>query len=742
MSLIQRFLQCSLKIQIYIGISLLSIACFFFIFSFSLAFILVYQSKIYNLKKQYFDEINQKTIKDFLLFQNLCLHQYEQLIKLFNYKTYSYLYPVDLYLQLIQDNSIPRDPSLIEKYNPNVNYPIMNRNQKIFFFCGHELQSECDFIYDKVEFNARLALLQGRVMDEFRVSFYGDFPILDEYLYHLLVYKTVFSANLDRIKQYYIGAKYMDTVQYMDARIRTHYQKYKKYFDDYVDKKLNFLDIMFSAKYYVFSDYAELIKNNAKEEYLSQYLKKQSINFHYLNFSIDSSILFDGSEYSDSYYICQNTITDNFVDFLLIKLSRIINLISIPSDSTTNKVTSRSLCLFLMIKQYIQIKKEITSNDVEKLENFLNEKKATFNIDQCKLEKYMMKEEIYNDLDDYEFNKFFDLEYQLTTVMYSLLENDQTSEYFSFKFSFPDFNSLYNFKPSYFIFDQLNLYSFISNINMIIVEQKIGNFYLQARMFCILCLVYLWILTIFIIAVISTKVVSDILKPINKLQMSIESKLNPINKNENEKNIFEFKIDDTINSFFEVCKKIIEGDIKSDNELFSSDALNTNNTNSNINSNLITNHRLIADLKKNSEKENFQEKNIYIYDKYYFIRKDKRKKSRARLISNDSSELNDKNKNKIEEDNIDIYKDLFLFSELVSGEKEANQNQKGKKNNNKMLISLDHGSKIDHKNKNKKSNIIDNKYITYHWYKEAKENFANTILNYYDNKEYSNFFCK
>ena len=740
MSLIQKYLQLPLKIQIHVGITLLSTFSYFFMFTLYLSFLAVYQNKYYNLKKQYFDDLNQKIIKDYLIFQNLCLHQFEQLIKLFNYKTYTYLDSVDLYLQLIKDEAFPIDKSLVEIYEPGKYYESMiYKGKSVFFFCYDESDEVCDFIYEKVEFNSRLALLQETVMNNFRVSFYGDFQILDEYVYLLLRYKALFSSNITRIWHFLNETETINKTQNIDEKLKNHYEQYKKFFIDYANNKLHFINIMFITKYKLFSDYAELVKNNTNEQYISEYLKNQSKHFHYLNFSQDTSIVYDGSDYKDSYYICKNTIAVGFIDFLFAKLSRFFNVVSIPIDYNTKKLISKNLCLFFMIKQYIQIKKEMSSDDLKKIQSFINEQKGDLNIEQCKLEKYIMKDETNNKLESSEINKFFDLEYQLKSVMYTAFKNQANSEYLSYKFSFPDFNSLYYFKPNYLIFDQLNIYSFVSNINMIHIEEEIRSFYKKTRLFCVLCLIYIGIISAFTIGIIASKVEEAITKPINKLQLSIESKMNPLIKKENEQNIFEFKYDDTINDFFGICKKFIEGDIKSDNELFSNDILNDNN-NKNINSNLITDHKLIAYLKKSFEKENLQEKNIYMFDKYYFIRKDKRKKSKTRLISNGSSEMNEKNKNKIEENNIDTYKDLFLFSELITGEKEKNQNLKVKKTN-KTLITQDHGSKIDQNIKNKKT-VITNKYITYHWYKEAKETFANAILNYYDNKEYNNFLCK
>ena len=91
MSIGKIFLTLSLKTQIYFALFLLTLFCFclMFIFILILTYELISTKKIN--KKKYFYDLQYKIHISNIFFQNICILQYEQLMKIVNIQVYYFV---------------------------------------------------------------------------------------------------------------------------------------------------------------------------------------------------------------------------------------------------------------------------------------------------------------------------------------------------------------------------------------------------------------------------------------------------------------------------------------------------------------------------------------------------------------------------------------------------------------------------------------------------------------------------
>ena len=91
MSCKRTLLQLPLNIQIYIFISAISIIVFYSTIFISESLTASHVHYLMSTHKNYYYNIKQYIIESEIFFMNLCILQYELLVKLFNYQYYSYL---------------------------------------------------------------------------------------------------------------------------------------------------------------------------------------------------------------------------------------------------------------------------------------------------------------------------------------------------------------------------------------------------------------------------------------------------------------------------------------------------------------------------------------------------------------------------------------------------------------------------------------------------------------------------
>ena len=128
MSLIERFLKLPLKFQINLSLIFILLITIILVFSFSEALILMNYSYIKSERKKYFLNMEQSLIENDINFINICLLQYENIIKLFNSQIYHYLNNETIVQDFYEKNKIPLNLSrnkivVIKNKSDLDNYP-------------------------------------------------------------------------------------------------------------------------------------------------------------------------------------------------------------------------------------------------------------------------------------------------------------------------------------------------------------------------------------------------------------------------------------------------------------------------------------------------------------------------------------------------------------------------------------------------------------------------------------------
>ena len=144
MSFKKKFLKLPLKVQMNISIILIIITTILLLLFISEGIITTFFEYLIFTKKHYFFDMQQYIIESNILFVNLCLIQYENLIKLFNFQFYSYF--KDEYLlnsfALFNRQKIDESKIVILNYSEIYKIPtdiyqpslIRNEDKKLYVF--------------------------------------------------------------------------------------------------------------------------------------------------------------------------------------------------------------------------------------------------------------------------------------------------------------------------------------------------------------------------------------------------------------------------------------------------------------------------------------------------------------------------------------------------------------------------------------------------------------------------------
>ena len=354
------------------------------------------------------------------------------------------------------------------------------------------------------------------------------------------------------------------------------------------------------------------------------------------------------------------------------------------------------------------------------------------------------------------------------------------------KYSYPNLNSLIEFKPEYFYKNQINYYAFYSfkeplkYVNLLF--QIASNcFYL----FILIIIVYIWSFCLIINIIIFNKVIRQLIEPIKKLQEAL------ISNSIKDVKIFEYEYDDIINDLFLTCKQFLIGQIDKENKENGLDHLNSlsiskdkyvgseeNKYEKNLRINnyimnkLINQQKILMDFSKyieineNNILQDYEEynNNSFLYNK---------KMNSDNIIDNNEISNNIQNKNTYkfqkeekEKENREFFKKLFQISEYllyfleennqkiikikdneINDESNISKNEKFSQNtsmeeisNNNSLIKKTESNLLNKDNsKGLSINIIDKEDMTYLWYMEAKKR-NNKSLNYKIGNNYDELF--
>ena len=755
MSLMQRFLQQSLKFQINSFLIFLFVITVILIFAFSQSLSSMQFQFIKDNKKEYFLSMERSIMESDIYFINICLLQYENIIKFFNSEIYHYNKNETVLLDFYQRNRIPKE--IIEKrihvFNniselntyPDYNETSSDDEKKIYIFCALKNASMCNGIIELISSNALSNLNQNKGIRNFKIPFYGNLHLMEEYIILLKDFQTLFSINNTRIKEKLNQYKSLDNIiKKADSIIENDYLYHLKFFNEYSDNKVKLMELMYNKTYYIFEEYNSINDTIERENYT----KAKSIYFQTLDFENDMIFFSNSWNKSDSRIIGRNKIISDYLSWILFNISKKIDIITLPFNNSTKKLISKNLCYYFVIKQiYNLIIKSDYSYDKDLLDKIYEKIQSSniTDINDCKLDKYYEdiseKINIRDELFDY-----YNLENIYDTYLYKLITSDSNSYIYEMKSTYPNFECLKLFYPNFFTFHQLDFYSYTIGANLSRIISSSDGFYDNVNYLIIIIMWFFWLLMTIVFVILLLVIIPKITNPIVRLTQIVNLNVNDF-KNEN---IFEYKLDDEINKFFSLCKNLIDGEMIN-NDLKLNEILEDKSLDDSSNNNMIINNKMILELIENQKCLNNNDKDIFllkegnINDKRMKNIKSPKIKNKnmnginhldvIKLMSVNSGENSEKNslyskKDKIDNDdiysqadedlesnNLKLYEDLIKIADYVFYGKE-------KEKLNKMRKNIDKSSSLSKKSKPESNLKIIKGFnnITYYWYITEKAN--------------------
>ena len=750
------FLQLSLKSQIYFALFLLILVCFslMFFFLIVLSIELISQTKID--RKKFFYDLGRKNIDSSIFFQNLCIIQYDQLMKLINNqvyylgKTFGHIF---ITMGSLGQKCKEYDPATYEEElekSKNDNYT------KLYYYCYG----------NKIFFQMFLPLLETSVLIKcksfkaIRIIYYGnDVQFLNGFIFYLNYYNAFFSLDIKDMKDLIDNVGGDNMHQYIIDKIVRQKEKLQLYFDKYLNHELDFFQNIFTYPNSIFDNYfnetdIEQNYDNSTEEYI-EYM---SYNFMFLDYANNQLFLVNIANIERNTVMAESRVVENYLELIYHLLRRRDEFDVIPLYTENNTIISVNLCFLNIIKQMLHIdldwsrNKVIDSDDfsefIDKIRKSL--KKGESKIDDCFISNYIYLFEKkygskYNNnmntnikkIFSYNFDNYYDLNFTESHMFFRNTNTEFGKYYFGIKHKFPDYASALNFGATYFLLNQINLYSFTSFYPSYRYYTRSIEILTKCLMVTIFILIYIWIILSIILFCIAENVISDIVKPISHLQSLVDNSLN--SRGDNKEENINFNIDENIKNLCILTKNLLSN-TKFDVQKFgNSDENSSENTLSskNFQNNLILNEKLL-DKNRNLqiEEENAINNCITIYRDYSCNNKNLFKKN---LPKNDCLKNNN-----IDDDKNKLYRELMKMVECIENPlnektKDINKTIKTVKSNEirNSLITNEKGNK-NHLYKTQKY-IKRKNNILYHWYLDAKNNIENKYL---DIDREKSLFCK
>ena len=195
------FLQLPLKLQINIFLIILFIITLLVVFAFSQSISAMHFQNIKNKNLDYFTSMERDIFESEMQFINIVILQYENIIKFFNSEIYHYNSNRTL-LQYFQNRSyIPTNitQQRIHVFNniselneyPDYNESLSDDEKKLYIYCDANNVAVCNIIIELIKVNALSNLNQNKAIRNFKFPFYGDIPLIDEYIYLLKYFRTI-----------------------------------------------------------------------------------------------------------------------------------------------------------------------------------------------------------------------------------------------------------------------------------------------------------------------------------------------------------------------------------------------------------------------------------------------------------------------------------------------------------------------------------------------------------------------
>ena len=603
MNLKKQFLTLSIKHQISIVISLISIFSLLLI----LALFSLYGNIILSIRsrarEEYFHERYKLIFDSQVDFQNFLLYQYEQLLKQFNEEFYYYsislndfnetfFYGKDIPMKIIDyNNDEKQEKTTVEQYY-KLNYKKESGTCEKFNFTKNYI-----FLHNHLKAIQNLRILY--------LGFDGkNYTILEDYLFASLICKFLFSHSKSRIEDLKNKSN-SDFDGFLDYIIKQHYDIIKNFLDGYKTGELTLMDILFPDKIDIFQDYVNL---NINEDNITDYIENVSHHFTYLDYLTQNTFSIDNRHH----LIQEYKFLSDYFDMIFMRVQNFINLNTIPVFKENNTIYSKDLCFAFLYKQIVllNITEDCEFNKDRILQIYDRLKVGETNIADCILsDKYDINidENINIFLKNKEFDNYYSLKSRRDAALFKLSQSSLGQRFLGMKYTFPDYSSIFDFNPSFMTLEQLNLYSFSSfhESTQFIINMK--NFYTNCQYLMVLLIFYLWIIIYIFLRIKLKKIYREVIKPINDLNDMI-SQLDI-----KEENQLRYEADESINELFKLCNELLLGKYKkkllheSELEIEKMDKDKNNNFN-----NLKIDRKIIEEMIENKNRYNNVENDIFL----------------------------------------------------------------------------------------------------------------------------------
>ena len=250
MSLQQRYLQLNLNLQINICLLIILALTILLIFFFSLAISIIRFKHLQENKKEYFLTIENNIIESNINLVNVYLFQYESIIKSLNSEILNYLNnETNLQIfsrknkELFAQMNVPDKTYIFKNISELNNYPdydetVSSDEKKIFIYCD-DTEEKCSGITNLIKANSLSYLNQNLGARNFKIPYYGNKYLIDDYIVYLMKYNALFSLNNTKIKEMLNNYGNMDNIKNEAiSRMNNEFNYYKRYFEEYKNGKI------------------------------------------------------------------------------------------------------------------------------------------------------------------------------------------------------------------------------------------------------------------------------------------------------------------------------------------------------------------------------------------------------------------------------------------------------------------------------------------------------------------------
>lgn len=557
------FLTLSIKKQIYITIIVLNIFCILVIIAIfgSLAYEILKEE--YKQKKLYFYNKYEDYIESCFYFQNYYFLQYEEIIKKMqkqiweNHKSFI-KYPINSNF-IISSNIIENinyDPikliNITQKKSNSINKYIL------YNFCFSEIPNTCENISINLNDFWKLFLsleFYHNINESFLIPLYEE-SIMTSPLYVYFNSRGILSYDPTKILEYIQGIfsnlSAFDSLDYIN-NIKKKYYNIKEDITNIYDLVIRLNSSLFLHMFNKIIDeiknYEELIKE--RNSSFNEFLKGTSGYFTRINYSNGKFYIIFTSESNFQMY-AESSIIYNYLYYMNNRLSNYIDLYFIPLFNENNTIISPELCIIFLLKQYSYYIDNKEYNQI--LERII---KGKSKIEDCLLNKNNLnKQEEIKDILNLNVSYFF---YVLNSSVNQGIINLMDSHYYLMKYSYPNYNSLREFKSEHMFLDQINYYLFASFREPINFSNLVLQIYKNCFYLIMIFIVYIWYFCLAINLLKFYNISKQLIEPFHNLQKAI------ISSTISDQNIFRYKNDDFIDELFLTCKELLIGKIDLEN---------------------------------------------------------------------------------------------------------------------------------------------------------------------------------